>query len=114
MLQLLGLSYFLKRLFNFMYIEEPSCFLLTSENIVMHEYQMVLSSHAYLCFEFVSRYYFGTQIFPDVLLNDIAGPDGDPLLLSLKLAVDVLVSMTFHESIDFLWRCCFMIVNHCC
>jgi hypothetical protein len=26
------------------------------------------------------------------LLNDIAGPDGDPLLLSLKLSVDVLVS----------------------
>ncbi|KAL2545156.1 Copper-transporting ATPase PAA2 [Forsythia ovata] len=27
----------------------------------------------------------------DVLLNDIAGPDGNPLLLSMKLAVDVLV-----------------------
>lgn len=40
---------------------------------------------------FAFWYYFGTQIFPDVLLNDIAGPDGDPLLLSLKLAVDVLV-----------------------
>lgn len=37
------------------------------------------------------RYYIGTHIFPDVLLNDIAGPDGDPLLLSLKLSVDVLV-----------------------
>lgn len=34
----------------------------------------------------------GTKIFPDVLLNDIAGPDGSPLILSLKLAVDVLVS----------------------
>lgn len=40
---------------------------------------------------FAFWYYFGTQMFPDVLLNDIAGPDGDPLLLSLKLAVDVLV-----------------------
>ncbi|KAM7507423.1 hypothetical protein LguiA_017876 [Lonicera macranthoides] len=37
------------------------------------------------------RYYIGTNAFPDVLLNDIAGPDGNPLLLSLKLAVDVLV-----------------------
>ncbi|XP_008220574.1 PREDICTED: copper-transporting ATPase PAA2, chloroplastic [Prunus mume] len=40
---------------------------------------------------FAFWYYIGTQIFPDVLLNDIAGQDGDPLLLSLKLAVDVLV-----------------------
>lgn len=40
---------------------------------------------------FAFWYYFGTQMFPDVLLNDIAGRDGDPLLLSLKLAVDVLV-----------------------
>ncbi|KAJ8442809.1 hypothetical protein Cgig2_016275 [Carnegiea gigantea] len=31
------------------------------------------------------------MIFPDVLLNDIAGPEGSPLILSLKLAVDVLV-----------------------
>ena len=38
------------------------------------------------------RYYLGTHIFPDVLFNDIAGPDGNPLLLSLKLSVDVLVS----------------------
>lgn len=38
------------------------------------------------------RYYIGTHVFPDVLLNDIAGPEGDPLLLSLKLSVDVLVS----------------------
>lgn len=38
------------------------------------------------------RYYIGSNAFPDVLLNNIAGPDGDPLLLSLKLAVDVLVS----------------------
>ncbi|MQM13945.1 hypothetical protein Taro_046872 [Colocasia esculenta] len=30
-------------------------------------------------------------MFPEVLLNDIAGPDGNSLLLSLKLAVDVLV-----------------------
>ncbi|XP_016465641.1 copper-transporting ATPase PAA2, chloroplastic [Nicotiana tabacum] len=36
-------------------------------------------------------YYLGSHIFQDVLLNDIAGPEGDPLLLSLKLAVDVLV-----------------------
>ncbi|CAN4076748.1 unnamed protein product [Withania somnifera] len=36
-------------------------------------------------------YYLGSHIFSDVLLNDIAGPEGDPLLLSLKLAVDVLV-----------------------
>lgn len=28
-----------------------------------------------------------------MLLNDIAGPDADPLLLSLKLSVDVLVSI---------------------
>ncbi|GER35367.1 P-type ATPase [Striga asiatica] len=35
--------------------------------------------------------YIGTHIFPDVLLNDIAGPDGNSLLLSMKLAVDVLV-----------------------
>ncbi|KAK3041748.1 hypothetical protein RJ639_000672 [Escallonia herrerae] len=40
---------------------------------------------------FAFWYYIGTNIFPDVLLNDIAGPDGDSLLLSLKLAVDVLV-----------------------
>lgn len=40
---------------------------------------------------FAFWYYIGTNIFPDVLLNNIAGPDGDPLLLSLKLAVDVLV-----------------------
>ncbi|KAE8664361.1 Copper-transporting ATPase PAA2 [Hibiscus syriacus] len=40
---------------------------------------------------FAFWYYVGSHIFPDVLLNDIAGPDGDPLLLSLKLAVDVLV-----------------------
>lgn len=36
-------------------------------------------------------YFMGTHIFPEVLLNDISGPDGDSLLLSLKLAVDVLV-----------------------
>nr|GLL17267.1 copper-transporting ATPase PAA2, chloroplastic [Ipomoea trifida] len=40
---------------------------------------------------FAFWYYLGSKIFPDVLLNDISGPDGDPLLLSLKLAVDVLV-----------------------
>lgn len=40
---------------------------------------------------FAFWYCFGTHIFPDVLINDIAGPDGDPLLLSLKLSVDVLV-----------------------
>ncbi|KAJ6372961.1 hypothetical protein OIU76_027320 [Salix suchowensis] len=39
----------------------------------------------------MSRYYIGSHVFPDVLLNDIAGLDGDPLLLSLKLSVDVLV-----------------------
>ncbi|GFQ00043.1 copper-transporting ATPase paa2 chloroplastic [Phtheirospermum japonicum] len=37
------------------------------------------------------RNYIGTHIFPEVLLNDIAGPDGNSLLLSMKLAVDVLV-----------------------
>ncbi|XP_020104615.1 copper-transporting ATPase PAA2, chloroplastic [Ananas comosus] len=36
-------------------------------------------------------YYIGSHIFPEVLLNDIAGPDGSSLILSLKLAVDVLV-----------------------
>ncbi|KAG2400397.1 Copper-transporting ATPase [Vigna angularis] len=41
--------------------------------------------------EIKQLYFFGSQIFPDVLLNDIAGPEGDPLLLSLKLSVDVLV-----------------------
>jgi len=46
-------------------------------------------SHSVMC---MSRYYIGSHVFPDVLLNDIAGPDGDPLLLSLKLSVDVLVS----------------------
>ncbi|KAG9458466.1 hypothetical protein H6P81_002974 [Aristolochia fimbriata] len=40
---------------------------------------------------FAFWYCIGTDIFPDVLLNDIAGPEGNPLLLSLKLAVDVLV-----------------------
>ncbi|KAL1204252.1 Copper-transporting ATPase PAA2 [Cardamine amara subsp. amara] len=40
---------------------------------------------------FAFWYYIGSHIFPDVLLNDIAGPDGDRLALSLKLAVDVLV-----------------------
>uniref|UniRef100_A0A7N0VCH9 HMA domain-containing protein n=1 Tax=Kalanchoe fedtschenkoi TaxID=63787 RepID=A0A7N0VCH9_KALFE len=40
---------------------------------------------------FIFWYYLGTNIFPDVLMNDMAGPDGNPLLLSLKLAVDVLV-----------------------
>uniref|UniRef100_A0A2P2KJT6 HMA domain-containing protein n=1 Tax=Rhizophora mucronata TaxID=61149 RepID=A0A2P2KJT6_RHIMU len=40
---------------------------------------------------FAFWYYIGSHIFPDVLLNDIAGPDGDPILLSLKLSVDVLV-----------------------
>ncbi|ONK75069.1 uncharacterized protein A4U43_C03F12990 [Asparagus officinalis] len=40
---------------------------------------------------FAFWYYVGTNIFPDVLLNDIAGPDGNSLVLSLKLSVDVLV-----------------------
>ncbi|KAF3446112.1 hypothetical protein FNV43_RR11291 [Rhamnella rubrinervis] len=40
---------------------------------------------------FAFWYYVGTHVFPDVLLNNIAGPDSDPLLLSLKLSVDVLV-----------------------
>ncbi|KAG8375764.1 hypothetical protein BUALT_Bualt10G0134200 [Buddleja alternifolia] len=40
---------------------------------------------------FAFWYYIGTNVFPDVLLNDIAGPDGNSLLLSMKLAVDVLV-----------------------
>ena len=44
------------------------------------------------CISVPLRYYIGTHIFPDVLLNDIAGPDGNALLLSMKLAVDVLVS----------------------
>jgi hypothetical protein len=34
----------------------------------------------------------GTGLFPDVLYSDAAGPDGSSLLLSLKLAIDVLVS----------------------
>ncbi|KAK4853487.1 hypothetical protein QYF36_009926 [Acer negundo] len=40
---------------------------------------------------FAFWYYIGSHIFPDVLLNDISGPDGNPLVLSLKLSVDVLV-----------------------
>ncbi|XP_068659931.1 copper-transporting ATPase PAA2, chloroplastic isoform X2 [Aristolochia californica] len=40
---------------------------------------------------FAFWYCIGTHVFPDVLLNDIAGPEGNQLLLSLKLAVDVLV-----------------------
>ncbi|XP_078164983.1 copper-transporting ATPase PAA2, chloroplastic isoform X2 [Carex rostrata] len=40
---------------------------------------------------FTFWYYIGTNIFQDVLLNDISGPDGSSLLLSLKLAIDVLV-----------------------
>ena len=40
---------------------------------------------------FAFWYFIGTNLFPDVLLNDAAGPDGDALLLSLKLAIDVLV-----------------------
>eukprot|EP01018_Ginkgo_biloba_P004940 Gb_21177 [translate_table: standard] len=40
---------------------------------------------------FIFWYYFGTSIFPDVLLNGIAGPEESSLLLSLKLAIDVLV-----------------------
>ncbi|XP_035546485.1 copper-transporting ATPase PAA2, chloroplastic [Juglans regia] len=40
---------------------------------------------------FAFWYFIGTHVFPDVLLNGIAGPEGDPLLLSLKLSVDVLV-----------------------
>ncbi|KAK8921258.1 hypothetical protein KSP39_PZI020534 [Platanthera zijinensis] len=40
---------------------------------------------------FAFWYSIGTNIFTDVLLNDVAGPEGNPLLLSLKLAVDVLV-----------------------
>lgn len=44
------------------------------------------------CFVDFCRSSIGAKFFPDVLLNDIAGPDGSPLILSLKLAVDVLVS----------------------
>ncbi|XP_024397738.1 copper-transporting ATPase PAA2, chloroplastic [Physcomitrium patens] len=40
---------------------------------------------------FAFWYFLGTNLYPDVLLNDAAGPDGDALLLSLKLAIDVLV-----------------------
>uniref|UniRef100_A0A0R0K4C4 P-type ATPase A domain-containing protein n=1 Tax=Glycine max TaxID=3847 RepID=A0A0R0K4C4_SOYBN len=39
---------------------------------------------------FAFWYSVGSHIFPEVLLNDIAGPEGDPLLLSLKLSVDVV------------------------
>lgn len=63
---------------------------------------MVHLTHYLQCFDklvaFISRYFIGSHIFPDVLLNDIAGPEGDPLLLSLKLSVDVLVSNFKHES----------------
>ncbi|KAG0480201.1 hypothetical protein HPP92_011059 [Vanilla planifolia] len=40
---------------------------------------------------FAFWYYIGIDLFPNVLLNDVAGPEGSSLLLSLKLAVDVLV-----------------------
>ncbi|XP_008797345.2 copper-transporting ATPase PAA2, chloroplastic [Phoenix dactylifera] len=40
---------------------------------------------------FAFWYYIGSHIFPEVLLNDIAGPHGNSLLLSLKLSTDVLV-----------------------
>eukprot|EP00252_Welwitschia_mirabilis_P018618 TRINITY_DN4135_c0_g1_i1.p1 TRINITY_DN4135_c0_g1~~TRINITY_DN4135_c0_g1_i1.p1 ORF type:complete len:935 (+),score=209.97 TRINITY_DN4135_c0_g1_i1:106-2805(+) len=40
---------------------------------------------------FAFWYYLGTSIFPDVLLNDISGSDASSLLLSLKLATNVLV-----------------------
>ncbi|KAL8222949.1 hypothetical protein R6Q57_020348 [Mikania cordata] len=40
---------------------------------------------------FAFWYYVGVHLFPDVLLNDISGPDGSQLLLSLKLSTDVLV-----------------------
>ncbi|RZC15188.1 Copper-transporting ATPase PAA2, chloroplastic [Glycine soja] len=40
---------------------------------------------------FAFWYSVGSHIFPEVLLNDIAGPEGDPLLLSLKLSVDVFL-----------------------
>nr|XP_043627813.1 copper-transporting ATPase PAA2, chloroplastic [Erigeron canadensis] len=40
---------------------------------------------------FAFWYYAGVHVFPDVLLNDISGPEGNPLLLSLKLSTDVLV-----------------------
>ncbi|GMH23011.1 hypothetical protein Nepgr_024854 [Nepenthes gracilis] len=39
---------------------------------------------------FVLWYLIGTQIYLKVLLNEIASPNGCPLLSSLKLAVDVL------------------------
>ncbi|GLT25639.1 hypothetical protein SLA2020_007570 [Shorea laevis] len=40
---------------------------------------------------FAFWYYVGSHLFPDVLLNDITGPDGNPFLLSLELAVNVLL-----------------------
>lgn len=53
---------------------------------------LVTKNVAFLSLIPFPRYYIGTHLFPEVLLNDIAGPDGDSLLLSIKLAVDVLVS----------------------
>ncbi|GAB4836923.1 Copper-transporting ATPase paa2, chloroplastic [Ancistrocladus abbreviatus] len=50
-------------------------------------YSVVILSAATFAF----WYFLGTQFFPDVLLNEIAGPDDSTLLLSLKLSVDVLV-----------------------
>ncbi|KAI9106911.1 hypothetical protein K1719_022439 [Acacia pycnantha] len=50
-------------------------------------YSVMTLSAATFAFWFL----IGSHVFPDVLLNDIAGPEGDPLLLSLKLSVDVLV-----------------------
>ncbi|XP_020988786.1 copper-transporting ATPase PAA2, chloroplastic [Arachis duranensis] len=40
---------------------------------------------------FAFWYYIGSNIFPDVLLNDIAGPEGDPLDLNLKISLKSLV-----------------------
>ncbi|MCO5596577.1 hypothetical protein L7F22_050642 [Adiantum nelumboides] len=34
---------------------------------------------------------FGQQLFPEILVDDFANPDGSTLFLSLKLAIDVLV-----------------------
>ncbi|KAI3754847.1 hypothetical protein L1987_54639 [Smallanthus sonchifolius] len=40
---------------------------------------------------FAFWYYVGVHVFPDVLLNEISGPEGSSLLLSLKLSTGVLV-----------------------
>lgn len=44
---------------------------------------------------FVFWYFFGMNLFFDVLLNDVVGLDGDILFLSFKFVIDVFVVVCF-------------------